>query len=204
MNGAPVVGLVVTGLAVMGSPGPSTVSLVAVAAAYGPRRSIAYCVGLIAGTTIVLLAVATGLTALLLAVPLVRQVLLALAVAYILWLAVRLARSSTIGSQAAPDRSPSLAGGLLLGALNPKAWVAIGAVFVGARLSADPVLDATSKVLVLGVVIVVIHLGWPARRRPPGRAIAPEPGPGARRQHHTRRAPAAGDDPGGAALTSPA
>jgi threonine/homoserine/homoserine lactone efflux protein len=155
------------------------VSLVAVAAAYGLRRSIAYCVGLIAGTTVVLLAVATGLTALLLAVPLVRQVLLGLAVAYILWLAVRLARSSTIGGQAAPDRSPSVAGGLLLGALNPKAWVAIGAVFVGARLAADPVLDATLKVLVLGALIVVIHIGWLAAGRlvepllrSPGRARA--------------------------------
>jgi len=165
MSGAPVLGLVVTGLAVMGSPGPSTVSLVAVTAAYGLRPAVAYCVGLIVGTTVVLLAVATGMTALLLALPLLRWVLLALAVAYILWLALRLARSSTIGGHGAPDRSPSLVGGLVLGALNPKAWVAIGAVFVGARLAAGPVLDATAKVLVLTVLIVVIHVGWLAAGR---------------------------------------
>jgi threonine/homoserine/homoserine lactone efflux protein len=53
----------------------------------------------------------------------------------------------------------------VLGALNPKAWVAIGAVFVGARLAAGPVLDAASKVLVLTVLIVVIHVGWLAAGR---------------------------------------
>lgn len=165
MNGAPLLGLVVTGLAVMGSPGPSTVSLVAVTAAYGVRPAIAYCVGLIVGTTVVLLAVATGMTALLLALPLLRWALLALAVAYILRLALRLARSSGLGGSGALDRRPSLVGGLVLGALNPKAWVAIGAVFVGARLAAGPVLDAASKVLVLTVLIVVIHVGWLAAGR---------------------------------------
>ena len=165
MNGAPLLGLVVTGLAVMGSPGPSTVSLVAVTAAYGLRPAIAYCVGLIVGTTVVLLAVATGMTALLLALPLLRWVLLALAVAYILELAVRLARSSSIGGHRVHDRRPSVVGGLVLGALNPKAWVAIGAVFVGARLAAGPVLDAMLKVLVLTVLIVVVHVGWLAAGR---------------------------------------
>jgi threonine/homoserine/homoserine lactone efflux protein len=169
MSGAPVLGLVLTGLAVMGSPGPSTVSLVAVSAAYGLRPAVAYCAGLIVGTTVVLLAVATGLTALLLALPLLRWVLLALAVGYILALALRLARSQSIGGSGAPDRSPSLVGGLVLGALNPKAWVAIGAVFGGARLAAGPVRDATLKVAVLTLLIVVVHVGWLAA----GRSLEP-------------------------------
>jgi threonine/homoserine/homoserine lactone efflux protein len=133
------------------------------------RPAFAYCVGLIVGTTVVLLAVATGMTALLLALPLLRWALLALAVAYILRLALRLARSSSLGGSGTLDRRPSLVGGLVLGASNPKAWVAIGAVFVGARLAAGPVLDATAKVLVLAVLIVVIHVGWLAA----GRLLAP-------------------------------
>jgi threonine/homoserine/homoserine lactone efflux protein len=157
--------LVITGLAVMGSPGPSTLSLVAVAAAYGVRPAVAYCVGLVVGTTVVLLAVATGVTAVLLALPVLRWILLGVAVAYVLWLAVRLASSSTLGGHGGGDRTPSILGGVLLGALNPKAWVAIGAVFLSARLAGAPVVDATAKVVVLTVLILVIHVGWLAAGR---------------------------------------
>src|SRR5690242_18538494 len=93
-GGSSAIGLVITGLVVMGSPGPSTVSLVAVAAASGVRQAVAYGVGLVVGATVVLLAVATGLTAVLLTLPVLRWVLLSLAVAYVLWLAVALGRSS--------------------------------------------------------------------------------------------------------------
>lgn len=154
------VGLLVTGLVVMGSPGPSTISLVAVSAAYGLRRAVAYGVGLVLGTTAVLLAVATGLTAVLLALPTLRWLLLALAVVYVLWLAVRLASSSTPGGHATTAVRPSVWGGLLLGTLNPKGWVAIGAMFLSAHLTAAPVLDAAVKFVLLAMLIVVVHLAW--------------------------------------------
>jgi hypothetical protein len=44
----------------MGSPGPATISLTAVGSAYGVRRSLAYLVGIIGGTTIVLVAAAAA------------------------------------------------------------------------------------------------------------------------------------------------
>ncbi len=47
--------LIVASLLVMGSPGPSTISVTAVGAAFGLRRSIAYLSGLVAGTMAVLL-----------------------------------------------------------------------------------------------------------------------------------------------------
>src|SRR6185312_3402806 len=61
--------LLVTALAIMGSPGPATISLTAVGSAYGVRRSVAYLAGIVLGTGVVLLAVATGVTATLLAAP---------------------------------------------------------------------------------------------------------------------------------------
>jgi threonine/homoserine/homoserine lactone efflux protein len=164
-GGSSLLGLVMTGLAVMGSPGPSTVGLVAVAAAHGVRPAVGYCVGLVVGTTVVLLAVATGTTVVLLALPGLRRVLLAIAAAYVLWLAVRLAASSTPGGRPAVSSRPSALGGVLLGTLNPKAWVAIGAVFLSTRLAAAPVVDATAKIVVLTVLIVLIHVGWLAAGR---------------------------------------
>ena len=60
----------------MGSPGPATISLMAAGSAYGVRRSLSYLIGIIVGTTIVLLAVATGITAALLAVPAIGAILI--------------------------------------------------------------------------------------------------------------------------------
>jgi threonine/homoserine/homoserine lactone efflux protein len=57
-------------------------------------------------------------------------------------------------------RSPSLAGGALLGVANPKAWVAIAAVFASTRLADNSAADATAKVALLTVMIVVICALW--------------------------------------------
>ena len=83
--------LLVTSLAIMGSPGPATISLTAAGSAYGVIRSLPYLVGIICGTTIVLVAVATGITSTLLVLPALRTVLLAISAAYILWLAYHVA-----------------------------------------------------------------------------------------------------------------
>lgn len=146
--------LVVASLLVMGSPGPSTISVTAVGAAFGLRRSIAYTSGLIAGTVLVLLAVSTGVLAMLLAVPRIAPVLLVASAGYILYLAFRIATAPPLTT---PDRSrdaPSFAGGLLLALANPKAYVAIAAVFAGSSL------PASFKVAVLAAMVVLIHGAW--------------------------------------------
>jgi len=43
-----VASLVVTALAIMGTPGPATISLTAAGSAYGMRRSLAYLAGIVA------------------------------------------------------------------------------------------------------------------------------------------------------------
>lgn len=150
----------VTSLAIMGSPGPATIGVAAAGSAYGVRRSLPYALGLAAGTAIVLVAVATGITATLLAVPALRPVLIAVSAAYIVWLAYRVATAPPLGEQNEFSIAPSLAGGILLGAANPKAWVAIAAVFASARLTDDATADAAAKTGVLSVMIVLIMAAW--------------------------------------------
>ena len=151
--------LLVTALAIMGSPGPATISLTAAGSAYGVRRSLGYLTGIVAGTAVVLVAVATGITAALLAVPVLRSVLVVLSVAYILWLAYHIATASPPSDQPAAA-APSLAGGVLLGVANPKAWVAIAAVFASTRLASTATADAVAKVAVLSLVVVLIMAAW--------------------------------------------
>jgi len=151
--------LLLTSLAIMGSPGPATISLTATGVAFGVRRSARYLAGVIAGTIVVLVMVAAGLTGALLALPAVRPAFIVVAAAYILYLAYHIATAPPL----AADRdapAPSLAGGLLLGVANPKAWVAIAAVFVSARIAAYTVVDAGVKVAALALMVVVINAGW--------------------------------------------
>ncbi len=153
--------LLLTSAALMGSPGPSTISVTAVGAAFGLRRAMPYILGLIAGTTLVLLAVATGVFALLLAIPNLAPVLTAASAVYIVYLAFRIARAPPLSAPHAEAPRPAFGGGLLLAVANPKAYVAIGAVFAGATLGGlPPVADAVAKTAVLTGMIVLIHVVW--------------------------------------------
>ena len=152
--------LLLTSLAVMGTPGPATISLTAAGSAYGLRRCAGYLTGIIAGTTAVLLAVASGITVTLLAIPALRVALVAIAAAYILWLAYHIATAPPLAAQSAAAKAPSLAGGALFGIANPKAWIAIAAVFASARLATSATADAAVKVALLTVMIIVINVTW--------------------------------------------
>jgi threonine/homoserine/homoserine lactone efflux protein len=161
--------LVLTSLAIMGSPGPATISLTSSGVAFGVRRSTRYLAGIILGTTAVLAGVAAGVTGALLAVPAARPVLIGVAVAYIAYLAFHIATAPPLAAESNAAAAPSLAGGLLLGVANPKAWVAIAAVFVSVRLASAAALDAGLKTCVLVVMIVIINAGWLAA----GASLAP-------------------------------
>ena len=152
--------LLLISLAIMGSPGPATISLIAAGSVYGVRRSLPYLAGIIVGTTIVLVAIATGITAALLAVPAIGSVLIGISAAYILWLAYHIATAPPLSEQTGAMDAPSLAGGALLGVANPKSWVAIAAVFTSAHLADDAATDAAAKIAVLTAMIIMILATW--------------------------------------------
>ncbi len=150
-----IVALLIASLAVMGSPGPSTVSATAMGAAYGIARSLPYVGGLIAGTSTVLLAVALGVIAMIAGVPQLAPLLVGAAGLYILYLAWQIATAPPLQADAGTTRAPAFAGGYLLAVANPKAWLAIAAVFASA-----PRLGAVLRVALLVGMIVLIHAVW--------------------------------------------
>lgn len=153
--------LVLAALAVMGSPGPATISVTAVGAAFGLRRSYPYMFGLILGTSAVLIVVAVGIVSMLMSLPQLAPLLLTGSAVYMLYLAFRIATMAPLPTQSDAVKAPSFAGGFLLGIANPKAYIAIAAVFTGATLRIDPpIVAALIKIAVLGFMIVVIHIGW--------------------------------------------
>jgi threonine/homoserine/homoserine lactone efflux protein len=151
--------LVLAATVVMGSPGPSTVSVTAVGAAFGLRSSLGYASGLVLGTITVLLVVAAGIVGMLASIPGLATLLAILSAAYILYLAFKIATAPPLAERGSTATKPDFLGGFMLAVANPKAYVAIAAVFAGAASQADP-LGVSARLLVLAAMIVAIHVVW--------------------------------------------
>jgi len=151
--------LVLAATVVMGSPGPATISVTAVGAAFGLRPSLGYTSGVVLGTIAVLLVVAAGIFGMLTSVPGLAPVLAIASAAYILYLAFRIATAPPLAERTSTATRPDFLGGFMLAVANPKAYVAIAAVFAGAASQADA-LGASTRLLVLAAMIVAIHVVW--------------------------------------------
>ena len=154
-------GFVLAALALTGSPGPNVLSLAATGAAFGARNGLAYMAGLIAGMVAVMVVVASGLTGVVLALPGARPVVAAMAAAYILYLAFRIATAPPLAEAGGSGRRPSFTGGVYLSLVNPKAYAAMAALFSGFVLVAGrPLLDSGLKIALLVVIIALVNTGW--------------------------------------------
>ncbi len=155
------VGFIVAGLALAGSPGPNTLSLAATGAAFGARRGIGYLVGLVVGMVLVMGITASGLVGVLLAVPGATPVVVALAALYFVYLAYRIATAPPLTDGASDRKAPTLPGGLFLSLVNPKGYAAMAALFSGFVLLRDNlVLDVAVKIAVLTLVIIAVNIAW--------------------------------------------
>lgn len=145
----------------MGSPGPATLSLAAIGTAYGFQRGQPYLLGIILGTTAVLLMIAAGITTMIMAQPALVTALTVVATAYILYLAWKIA-TAPVGAKGVSSRdAPAFVLGFMLAVANPKAFAAIGAVYAGQTIFAEDLLaDTIAKLLALTFVIIVVNAAW--------------------------------------------
>lgn len=152
---------ILAGLALAGSPGPATLSLAATGAAFGARRGFGYMIGVIIGMIAVMAIVASGLMALLLSVRGATPVVTALAAAYFVYLAGRIATAPPLSDETTARRQPAFAGGFFLSLVNPKGYVAMAALFSGFVLVRErPGLDALAKLIALTLLITAVNTAW--------------------------------------------
>jgi threonine/homoserine/homoserine lactone efflux protein len=152
---------VLAGVALTGSPGPATLGLAAAGAAYGLRRSAALFVGILVGVLAVMIVTAAGLTGLLLADPDLARAAGWLAAAYLLWLAWRIASAPLPGDRTAGAPPPGFLLGVFLGVGNPKAYVAMAALYSGFVLIRERALaDAAAKTVVLVAIMIAVDCLW--------------------------------------------
>ena len=154
-------GFVLAGFALIGSPGPATLSLAATGAAFGARAGLGFLAGIVFGMVVVMIVVASGLAGLLLALPGATPFASALAAAYIVYLAYRIATAPPLVDAAQNQNRPSFTGGVLLAFANPKGWAAMTALFSGFVLVAGNLaLNAALMVLTLASIMVVTDVSW--------------------------------------------
>lgn len=154
-------GFILAGLALAGSPGPATLSLAATGAAFGARRGFAYMTGINLGMVGVMAITASGVVSLLLALPGATPLVTVLAGGYFLYLAFRIATAPPLSELDERRKPPSFAAGTFLSLVNPKGYAAMAALFstfvlVRERLA----LDAVVKAGVVAVVIILVNLAW--------------------------------------------
>src|SRR4051794_31764222 len=118
-------GFVLAALALAGSPGPATLSLAATGAAFGSRGGLAYMTGINLGMVGVIAITATGVIGIVLALPGATPIVTAVAAAYFLYLAFRIATAPPLSDNAPEARRPSFAAGVLLSLVNPKGYAAM-------------------------------------------------------------------------------
>lgn len=122
--------LAVLGFAVAGSvtPGPNTIMVAASAANYGAQRAMPHVLGVCIGFPAMIVLVGLGLAGPIMAEPLLQAAMRWGALAWILWLSVKIARSGRPGEGEA--RPPlGFVGAVLFQWVNPKAWMlALGSV----------------------------------------------------------------------------
>ena len=153
-------GFVLAGFALAGSPGPNTLSLAATGAAFGARNGIAYMVGLTVGMVVVMAITGTGVMGVLLALPAAMPVVTIAVAAYFVYLAFRIATAPPLSEMPDESRKPSFAAGMLLSLVNPKAYAAMAALFSGFELAEGFGLDIAAKVAIATAIIIVVNLAW--------------------------------------------
>lgn len=134
------------------TPGGATTMATASGAHFGFRRSLPLILGISFGLVSMAAAAAAGLASVLLAAPSLQFAMKALGSLYLLWLAVKIARSGPPHLNGGAARPTRFIGGVLMLLQNPKAWaMTLGAAASFATLASSPGALAVILGLAFGI-----------------------------------------------------
>ncbi len=123
MNASEWLALMAVGAAMSFSPGPNTTLSTAMAANFGLRRAMPFCLAVPTGWVLLLLACGLGVGALVTSVPALRWAIKLAGVAYMLWMVWKLAQSATLAQADASRLEVTYLQGVGLQFVNIKAWM---------------------------------------------------------------------------------
>jgi threonine/homoserine/homoserine lactone efflux protein len=136
------------------TPGPNNTMLLASGANFGMRRTLPHMAGVVLGFLFLMASTGLGLGALFTAFPVLHTVLKAVGAAYLIYLAVKIARSSGIGMDETGARPMTFWQAVAFQWVNPKAW----AMALGAVTTYAPRDGYAANVLIITLVFGLVNL----------------------------------------------
>jgi threonine/homoserine/homoserine lactone efflux protein len=157
MSAAELTALLLFCTAMSFSPGPNTTLSTALAANGGLKRALRFCMAVPTGWTVLMAASGLGLGALVLNVPALRWAVKIAGVAYMLWLAWRLARAGQLAEVDARKLRVTFWQGVGLQFLNIKAWMLALTLTAGWVVNAggQPAPNPGERLAIICVVMLV-------------------------------------------------
>jgi threonine/homoserine/homoserine lactone efflux protein len=151
------------------SPGPNNLMLLASGANFGFRRSLPHMLGISIGHAIMVVLVGVGLIGLFDAFPVSYTILKWASVAYLLWLAFRIASADPAPPEGRPKPQPmTFLGAALFQWVNPKAWYmalnAINLYLIDQRLLAVAALAVTFSLVNFPSILTWVLFGEQMKR----------------------------------------
>ncbi|MFP6731423.1 MAG: LysE family translocator [Alphaproteobacteria bacterium] len=165
MNYSELPGFIAVAIALLGSPGPATLSLAAIGAAYEFKDCFSYLLGIMAGVSLVIAGVAAGLLTAILAIPYAAGVLSVVSFAYLGFIAYKIASAPPVGDVGTvPSNAtgaPGFMSGLILNLTNPKAYASFAALFSSFELVPQtPVYSALVQALICIALLCILNPAW--------------------------------------------
>ncbi|HEX7790001.1 MAG TPA: LysE family translocator [Afipia sp.] len=138
------------------TPGPNNIMLMASGLNYGFRRTLPHVAGVAIGFSFLVAVIGLGLGAVFAAYPMLHTILKYAGAAYLIYLAILIARSGPADNAGESEGSPmTFVGAAMFQWINVKGWViAVGAITAYAAIAAYPLNIAT-----LSILLLVIGLG---------------------------------------------
>lgn len=157
MSATELTALLLLATAMSFSPGPNTTLSTALAANLGLRRAMRFCLAVPTGWTLLMLATGLGLGALITSVPALRWGVKLLGVAYMLWLAWKLAGAGQLSQVDTARLNVTFWQGVGLQFVNIKAWMLALTLTAGWVVNAagQPASNPGQRLAIICVVMVV-------------------------------------------------
>lgn len=143
------------------TPGPGVLSIAGVGSGFGFLAGQRFLWGLWLGNFLVGLAVIFGLKAVIFSVPYLPEILLGLSLAYLSYLAFKIAFAGTEIAFIKAERVPGFFDALALQAINPKAYAVNATFFTTFNFWPEQFTTMILiKILIVNAIWIPIHFGW--------------------------------------------
>lgn len=158
--GVATVSFLAFGASQVASPGPANMALLSAGARFGLGGALPFVAGVALGKQLLIWPIGFGLMGLATQVPWLFTGFKYVCVAYIIWLAWRIA-NARLRATDSEAKAPGFMAGLAVHPLNPKAWAMIVAGFTTFVSASTPTLQATATIAIcLLAVQAVFHPLW--------------------------------------------